>query len=132
MKKKITVLVLAFITILTVQSCKKVCIEPVRENDLQIRFTNVSAEKVKHFKFDGMWIGNIGVGETTPYYTFHTLAINQYEAPIVDAIAKLNGNTVDMNGYATDDDSILTHGKHTINVELYSFCGFGLGLQLVD
>lgn len=134
MKHRILILALTLVTIFTVQSCKKVCEEPEpnRENDLQIRFSNIGQDKVKHFNFNGIQIGNLSVGETTRYYSFDPITVSAYNSPLVDAHARNDGHQIEYFSYSSDDNTVLTQGKHTMNVQLYMFCGIGLGLTLAE
>ena len=69
---------IAILLLLSFQSCTKCIIEPEpnRENELQIRFTNISEDKIKQFSFDGQLIGNLSAGKTTRYYSFNSIALN--------------------------------------------------------
>ncbi len=130
MKKNILIIALGLITVL--QSCKKDIIEPERNQQLQLRFKNNSDEKIKQFSFNGQYIGNIGSQKTTRYYSIDPILINEYNMPVVEAKAKLSSYNTDYYSYGSENTTLLSHGKHTINLEVYMFCGVGLGLYLVD
>jgi hypothetical protein len=125
---------IAVLLLLSFQSCTKCIIEPEpnRENDLQIRFTNQSEDKIKEFSFAGQLIGNLSAGKTTRYYSFNSIAINAHKEPITESNAEYNGYNIASYLYDTDENTFLTNGKHTINVDVYQYCGVGLGVYLAD
>jgi len=132
MKKNILLLALSLLAVLTVQSCKKEIIEPERDQKLQLRFKNSSEERVKYFSFNGQYIGNIGPGKTTRYYSVDPFFMNDSNMPIVEAKARMDRYNVDYYSYGSEHTTYLSHGKHTMNVEEYMFCGVGLGLFLEE
>ena len=97
---------------------------------MQIRFTNISEDKIKQFSFDGQLIGNLSAGKTTRYYSFNSIALNAHKEAVTEAKAEYNGYNIASYLYDADENTILTNGKHTMNVDVYVYCGVGLGVYL--
>jgi hypothetical protein len=98
---------------------------------LQIKFVNISKDTIKNFVFSDKIIGNLNPSDTSQYYNFDSLTVNQNNRLIVNAKAFYRFADIDYYKESPQNSvKTIRNGKIIMDVRMYMSCGIGFDMVL--